>query len=149
MTPVLHGTSACASSAFAPPTTNKLVPVWSRWSIVAKRWMDQDATWYRGRFWPRRHCVRWGPSSPHEKGHSSHPHFWAHVFCGQAVAHLSNCWALVLFCLINLCCCFRRLSSRTSGVRTRFTWKVAIKTLVVVMAAVTLNFCVLSPFWMW
>ena len=22
-------------------------------------WMDQDATWYRGRPRPRRHCVRW------------------------------------------------------------------------------------------
>jgi len=27
-------------------------------------WMDQDAIWYRGRYRPRRHCVRWGPSSP-------------------------------------------------------------------------------------
>ena len=27
-------------------------------------WMDQDATWYGGRPRPRRHCVRWGPSSP-------------------------------------------------------------------------------------
>ena len=27
-------------------------------------WMDQDTTWYGGRPWPRRHCVRWGPSSP-------------------------------------------------------------------------------------
>jgi len=26
--------------------------------------MDQDATWYRCRPRPRRHCVRWGPSSP-------------------------------------------------------------------------------------
>jgi len=26
--------------------------------------MDQDATWYRGRPWPRPHCVRWKPSSP-------------------------------------------------------------------------------------
>jgi len=30
-------------------------------------WMDQDATWYEGRPWPRPHCVRWGPSS-HQKG---------------------------------------------------------------------------------
>jgi len=29
--------------------------------------MDQDATSYRGRTWPRRHCVRWGPSSPTER----------------------------------------------------------------------------------
>jgi len=25
--------------------------------------MDQDATWYGGRPWPRPHCVRWRPSS--------------------------------------------------------------------------------------
>jgi len=24
-------------------------------------------------------------------------HFSAHVYCGQTVAHLSNCWALVYF----------------------------------------------------
>jgi len=30
--------------------------------------MDQDATWYRGRLRPRWHCVRWGPSSPTERG---------------------------------------------------------------------------------
>jgi len=36
-------------------------------------WIDQDATWYGRRPWPRRHCVRWGPSSPHRKQHSS-PH---------------------------------------------------------------------------
>jgi len=27
-------------------------------------WMYQDATWYGGRPRPRRHCIRWGPSSP-------------------------------------------------------------------------------------
>jgi len=60
--------------------------------------MDQDVTRYGGRPRPRRHCVRWGPSSPHGKGHSS-LHFSAHVYCGQTVAHVSNCWALVrLFC---------------------------------------------------
>jgi len=31
-------------------------------------WMDQDATWYRGRPRPRRRCVRWGPSSLPLKG---------------------------------------------------------------------------------
>jgi len=39
-------------------------------------WMDQDATWYCGRPRPRRHCVRWTPSSP-RKGHSSPPSFGA------------------------------------------------------------------------
>jgi len=32
--------------------------------IVAKRWMDQDATWHEGRPQPRRFCVRWEPSFP-------------------------------------------------------------------------------------
>jgi len=30
--------------------------------------MDQDGTWHGGRPWSRPHCVRWGPSSPHQKG---------------------------------------------------------------------------------
>jgi len=38
-------------------------------------WMDQGATWYGGRPRPRRHCVRWRPSYPHGKGHSSSPTF--------------------------------------------------------------------------
>ena len=36
-------------------------------------WMDQDETWQTGRARPRPHCVRWGPSSLHGKGHSSPP----------------------------------------------------------------------------
>ena len=31
-------------------------------------WMDQDATWYGGRPRPKPRCVRWGPSSPTERG---------------------------------------------------------------------------------
>ena len=27
-------------------------------------WMDQDGTWYGGKPWPRRRCVRWGRGSP-------------------------------------------------------------------------------------
>jgi len=55
-------------------------------------WMDEDATWYGGRHRPRPHCVRLGPSCP-KKGHSLQ--FSDHVYCGQKVAHLSYCWALV------------------------------------------------------
>jgi len=44
---------------------------------------------YGGRPPPRRQCVRWGPSSPHGKGHSS-PHFSARVYCGQTVANLAT-----------------------------------------------------------
>jgi len=29
--------------------------------------MDQDTTWHGGRLQPRRHCVRWVPSSPTER----------------------------------------------------------------------------------
>jgi len=36
--------------------------------------MDQDATWYVGRPWPRPHCVRRGPSSP-RKGALQSPTF--------------------------------------------------------------------------
>ena len=46
--------------------------------------MDQDATWYRGRPWPRRRCVRWRPSSAlSKKGTEPPPQFSAHVYCGQ------------------------------------------------------------------
>ena len=38
-------------------------------------WVDQAATWYGGRSRPRPHWVRWEPSSPHRKGHSSPPLF--------------------------------------------------------------------------
>jgi len=46
--------------------------------------MDQDATWYAGRPQPRRHCVRWGPSSPLKKGGQSPCPILPHVYCGQA-----------------------------------------------------------------
>jgi len=36
-------------------------------------WMYQDSSWYGDRRRPRLHCVRWGRSSPHGKGHSSPP----------------------------------------------------------------------------
>jgi len=42
-------------------------------SVVAKRWMDQDA---------RPPCVRWGPISP-KKGAQHTPQFSAHICCGQ------------------------------------------------------------------
>jgi len=30
-------------------------------------WIDPNETWHGGRPWPRRLCVRWGPSSPTKK----------------------------------------------------------------------------------
>ena len=44
--------------------------------------MDQDATWYGDRPRPI-HCVRWGPSSPSQKGAEPLPQFSSHVYCGQ------------------------------------------------------------------
>ena len=46
--------------------------------------MDQDATWHGGRPRPRRHFVRWEPTSPTKKGeaHSSFPTFRP-MYCGQ------------------------------------------------------------------
>ena len=71
------------------------------------RWMDQDATWYGGRPRPRRHCVTWGPSFTPRKGAKQPPTFRsmsisAHVYCGQTVAHLSNCWVLAAVCFVSM-----------------------------------------------
>jgi len=47
-------------------------------------WMDQNATWYGCRPWPRPHCARLGPSSPFSKKGALHsPQFSAHVCCRQ------------------------------------------------------------------
>ena len=45
-------------------------------------WMDQDATWQGHRSQNKRHCVRWGPSSPSPNRGQS-PQFLAHVHCSQ------------------------------------------------------------------
>ena len=58
-------------------------------------WIDQDATWYGGKPWPRRHCVRLGPAPPQRD--TTAPTFSAHVYCGQKVAHLSICWASIKY----------------------------------------------------
>ena len=44
-------------------------------------WMDHDETWHGDRLWHKPHCIRWGLSPPHKKGHS--PQFLAHVYCDQ------------------------------------------------------------------
>jgi len=46
------------------------------------------------------HIVSDGDPAPPE-GHS--PQFSTHLYCGQTVAHLSNCWALVSI-LSDYCC---------------------------------------------
>jgi len=56
-------------------------PIFGAFLLWPNIWMHQDATWYGGRPKTRRHCVRWGPSSPLPKGHS--PQFLDHFYCGQ------------------------------------------------------------------
>jgi len=59
-------------------------------------WMDQDVTWYGGKLRPRRRCIRWGRSSPRERGTAAPPPlFWAHVYCGHSRPSHSYCCALV------------------------------------------------------
>jgi len=38
-------------------------------------WMDRDATWYEGRPWPRRHCVKWRPNFLPPKKGTAPPNF--------------------------------------------------------------------------
>ena len=52
------------------PKKGRSPPNFRASSIVVKWLMIQDATWYRGRPWPTRHCVRCGPSSSSPNGHS-------------------------------------------------------------------------------
>jgi len=52
-------------------------PIFGPCPLWPNGWMDQDATWYRGRPRSRPHCVRWGPSSPTERGTAALPHFSA------------------------------------------------------------------------
>jgi len=57
-------------------------PIFGTCLLCPNGWMDQDATWYRGRPRSKRHCFRWGPSSPSPKREQS-PQFSAHVCCGE------------------------------------------------------------------
>ena len=94
----------------------KRIPTWSSVAFLhlwPNGWMDQDATWWRGRPRPRPYCVRWGPSP-----HSSPSSLSVHAYCGQTVAHLSNCWALVYFPSTTLV-----LFSTSLSNRRRIVWR--------------------------
>ena len=54
-------------------------------------WMDQDATWYRGRPRPRPHCVRWGPSSPAPERGTATPTFGPNGSPSHSQQLLSSC----------------------------------------------------------
>jgi len=53
----------------APPKRDTAFPLqFSVHLLWPNGWMHQDTTWYGGRPQPRRHCVRWEPSSLPPKG---------------------------------------------------------------------------------
>jgi len=66
-----------------PPPKGHSPAIFGPYLLRPTGWMDQDATWYGSRHWPRRLCVGWGPSSPPQKGELSCRKFSAHVRCGQ------------------------------------------------------------------
>ena len=74
-----------------PPNKGHSAPIFGPCLLWRNGRTDQDATWHGGRPRPRRHCVRRGPIPHPKRGHSTPPHFSAHVYCGQTVAHLSYC----------------------------------------------------------
>jgi len=49
------------------PKRGQSPPIFGPCLLWPNGWMDQDATWYRVRPQPKRHCVTWGPSSPSKK----------------------------------------------------------------------------------
>ena len=64
----------------ASPKRGAEPPIFGPCLLWPNIWIDQDATWYGDKPWPKRRCVRWCRSSPW-KGHS--PQFSVHVYCGQ------------------------------------------------------------------
>jgi len=77
---VLHGDSVPSPKGAQPPIFGPCL-------LWPNGWMDEDTIWYGGRPRPRRHCVKWGFSSP-RKGHSTAPHSSAHVYCGEMAGRI-------------------------------------------------------------
>jgi len=63
------------------PKGAELHPIFGPRLLWPNGCMDQDATWYRAKPRPTRHCTRRGPSS-RERGIAA-PLFSAHVYCGH------------------------------------------------------------------
>ena len=79
-------------------------------------WMDQNATWYGGRPRPRRHCVRSGPSFPHEWAQQPFPHFLPTLLWHGRLSQL-----LISSCLFFVKALFRwRQTKRTNSARLVF-----------------------------
>jgi len=74
---VLDGDPASPPQKWAEPSNFVRCLLWPN------SWMDQDATSYGGRPWPRRHCARSGPSSSTKKGTAPYFRPMSNVCCGQ------------------------------------------------------------------
>jgi len=57
--------------------------------------MHQDANWYGGRPQPRGRSVKWGASTPLQKG-GGDPKFSAHVYCGQTAGWIKTALGMEL-----------------------------------------------------
>jgi len=68
----------------------QICDVTSPYVLWPNGWMDKDATWYGDRPRPRPHCVRWGPTSPTERGTTTPPPLYS-----------GNCWALLQYASVN------------------------------------------------
>jgi len=65
----------------APPhQKGKQPPIFGPCLLWPNSWMDEDTIYYGGRPRPRRHCVKWGFSSPRKRGTAA-PLSSTHVMC--------------------------------------------------------------------
>jgi len=65
------------------------------------------------------HIVLDGAELAPERGTAEQPpgpHFSAHVYCGQTVAHLSYCWALVIVLQLSTALCIVQVDSTTVAI---------------------------------
>jgi len=67
------------------PLQKKLgtAPIFAPCPLWPNGWMHKNNTWYGDRLRPRRHCVRWGPSSP-LKGAQPPPLFGPYIVAKQS-----------------------------------------------------------------
>jgi len=70
-----------------PPQKEGRPPIFGPCLLCPNGRMDQHATWYGGRPRTKRHCVRYGPSSPTPK--KRRPQFSAHVYCAPTAAWIN------------------------------------------------------------
>ena len=63
-------------------------PIFDPCLLWPNGWMDQDATWYRIGVGTG-DILDWHPATPMEG--AQQPPIFGRVYCGQTVAHLSNC----------------------------------------------------------